>query len=118
MTGFSGIFYSIISWNNGFEKWKGALVCGLICMTSMLYNIFKFGKVWDNAQIFDEPIVMIGDLSIVGFGIAGYLVGVGTKMSNGCTSGHGVCGLPRFAPRSWASVGTFLSLAIIIATFK
>lgn len=87
-------------------------------MASILYNIFKFGKVWDNTQIFDEPIIMVSNLDFVGFGIAGYLVGVGTKMSNGCTSGHGVCGLPRFASRSWAAVCSFLLFAIMIATFK
>lgn len=61
---------------------------------------------------------MIGNLDFVGFGIAGLLTGIGTKMSNGCTSGHGVCGLPRFARRSWVAVGTFLSVAIGVATFK
>lgn len=61
---------------------------------------------------------MIGNLNFVGFAIAGLLVGIGTKMSNGCTSGHGVCGLPRFAPRSWASVAVFLSFAIGIATLR
>lgn len=61
---------------------------------------------------------MIGNLDFVGFAIAGYLVGVGTKLSNGCTSGHGVCGLPRFSKRSWVSVGVFLSLGIALATLK
>lgn len=61
---------------------------------------------------------MVGKLDIVGFGIAGFLTGVGTKMSNGCTSGHGVCGLPRFSIRSWVAVGTFLSVAFGLATLK
>jgi uncharacterized membrane protein YedE/YeeE len=38
----------------------------------------------------------------------GLLVGVGTAMGNGCTSGHGVCGLGRRSPRSLASVLTFM----------
>lgn len=40
--------------------------------------------------------------------IGGLLVGVGTAMGNGCTSGHGVCGLGRRSPRSLASVLTFM----------
>jgi uncharacterized membrane protein YedE/YeeE len=45
--------------------------------------------------------------------VAGLLVGVGTKLSNGCTSGHGVCGIARLSPRSFAAVGTFFIVAII-----
>ena len=44
----------------------------------------------------------------VQMGIGGLLVGVGTAMGNGCTSGHGVCGLARRSPRSLASVLTFM----------
>ncbi len=40
--------------------------------------------------------------------IAGLLVGVGTRLANGCTSGHGVCGLSRLSPRSLAAVATFM----------
>ena len=40
---------------------------------------------------------------------AGFLVGFGTRMGNGCTSGHGVCGLGRFSKRSLAAVLTFMA---------
>lgn len=40
--------------------------------------------------------------------VAGLLVGVGVRMGNGCTSGHGVCGLSRFSPRSLANVLAFM----------
>lgn len=40
--------------------------------------------------------------------VGGFLVGFGTRMGGGCTSGHGVCGLGRFSPRSGAAVVTFL----------
>jgi len=39
---------------------------------------------------------------------AGLLVGFGTRLGNGCTSGHGVCGLSRFSPRSLVSTVTFI----------
>lgn len=48
--------------------------------------------------------------------IGGALVGVGTTLSNGCTSGHGVCGLGRLSVRSFAAVGTFFPVAIITAS--
>lgn len=48
--------------------------------------------------------------------IAGFLVGVGTTLGNGCTSGHGVCGISRGSPRSLVAVGTFmLTGAITVA---
>lgn len=40
--------------------------------------------------------------------LAGLLVGVGTALGNGCTSGHGVCGLARLSPRSLVAVVTFM----------
>ena len=45
-------------------------------------------------------------------------MGFGTKMSNGCTSGHGLCGIPRFSIRSIVAVITFLTTAIGIATLN
>jgi uncharacterized membrane protein YedE/YeeE len=47
---------------------------------------------------------------------AGLLVGFGTRMGNGCTSGHGVCGLTRLSPRSAVAVGTFMATGAITAT--
>ena len=40
---------------------------------------------------------------------AGLLVGVGTRLANGCTSGHGVCGIVRLSPRSIAATATFMA---------
>ncbi|MFD6318678.1 YeeE/YedE family protein [Methylorubrum thiocyanatum] len=45
--------------------------------------------------------------------IAGLLVGYGTRLGSGCTSGHGVCGLARLSPRSFAAVATFMATAMI-----
>ncbi|PZD71136.1 hypothetical protein C1752_07864 [Acaryochloris thomasi RCC1774] len=44
--------------------------------------------------------------------VGGFLVGFGTRMGNGCTSGHGVCGLGRLSTRSLAAVLTFMGFAI------
>ena len=45
--------------------------------------------------------------------ISGLLVGIGTRMGGGCTSGHGVCGLGRRSPRSVTATLTFMSLGIV-----
>ena len=44
---------------------------------------------------------------------AGLLVGFGTRLANGCTSGHGVCGLPRFSIRSIAATAIFMATAML-----
>ena len=58
------------------------------------------------------------DLNIIGWIIGGILVGVGTKLGNGCTSGHGICGLPRLSIRSWIAVPTFMGFGIAMSTFR
>jgi uncharacterized membrane protein YedE/YeeE len=45
--------------------------------------------------------------------VAGLLVGFGTRLGNGCTSGHGVCGLARLSPRSLAATGTFMTAGFV-----
>lgn len=54
--------------------------------------------------------------NLAGMAIAGLLVGVGTALGSGCTSGHGVCGLARLSLRSLASVVTFVAAAIVTTT--
>ncbi|WP_378949077.1 YeeE/YedE family protein [Paracoccus sp. R86501] len=51
--------------------------------------------------------------NLPGMGIAGLLVGVGTALGSGCTSGHGVCGLARLSGRSLAAVATFMTAGIV-----
>ncbi len=50
--------------------------------------------------------------------LAGLLVGFGTRLANGCTSGHGICGLGRLSPRSLAATGAFMlagMLTVLVA---
>jgi uncharacterized membrane protein YedE/YeeE len=54
-----------------------------------------------------------GDFSRPGLLVAGLLVGFGTRMGNGCTSGHGVCGLGRLSLRSLAAVLVFMATAML-----
>ena len=45
---------------------------------------------------------------------AGVLVGFGTRLGNGCTSGHGVCGIARLSPRSLAATMVFVATAVVV----
>ncbi|MBL8714627.1 MAG: YeeE/YedE family protein [Myxococcales bacterium] len=50
--------------------------------------------------------------------VAGLLVGVGTTLANGCTSGHGVCGLGRRSARSLVAVLVFMAVAMVTASLR
>jgi len=56
------------------------------------------------------PVIGLTPVALV---IAGLLVGVGTRVGRGCTSGHGICGLSRLSVRSFAAVGTFMATAMV-----
>jgi uncharacterized protein len=58
-----------------------------------------------------QPTLMRGGVATLI--AAGLLVGFGTRMANGCTSGHGVCGLPRLSIRSIAATGIFMATAML-----
>jgi uncharacterized protein len=55
-------------------------------------------------------------MSIFGYLITGTLIGFGARLGSGCTSGHGICGLPRFSRRSLAAVCTFMGVGMATAT--
>jgi uncharacterized protein len=50
--------------------------------------------------------------------IGGALVGYGTRLGSGCTSGHGVCGISRLSPRSFAATLTFVGFAMLTVTLS
>ena len=56
------------------------------------------------------PTVDIGWGSII---VGGLLVGMGTKIGSGCTSGHGVCGMGRLSVRSFVAVVVFMSVGVM-----
>ena len=63
------------------------------------------------------PQLVVMDLPRSGGALvaAGLLVGVGTRMGNGCTSGHGVCGISRRSPRSLTATVTFIATGMVMA---
>jgi uncharacterized membrane protein YedE/YeeE len=119
--GWSGIFFSMISFDKSSIYWKLATFSGLITSSTIFYFIFGFNPIISgtNVYAFDSPPdTMIANLTLIGFGVAGYLVGIGTKLANGCTSGHGVCGIPRFSSRSLVAVCTFMVTGMATASAR
>ena len=57
-------------------------------------------------------------LALTPLAAAGFLVGLGTRMGNGCTSGHGICGLARLSPRSLVAVLTFIAVAGLVVFLR
>jgi uncharacterized membrane protein YedE/YeeE len=65
-------------------------------------------------QLFSKEVVSINITnSIYLLGIAGLLVGLGTSIGSGCTSGHGICGISRFSLRSIIATATFMIVGIL-----
>ena len=64
---------------------------------------------WRLVAALPDTTVDVGWLGLVA---AGLLVGVGVRLGNGCTSGHGVCGLSRFSLRSLANVLAFMGAGV------
>ncbi|MCM2309816.1 MAG: YeeE/YedE family protein [Steroidobacteraceae bacterium] len=100
VAGVSGILNGVLFPNAGDVSWRAMFLLGLI-VAAGLYMALVPGA----------PLPRT-DYSRVALVVAGLLVGFGTRMGNGCTSGHGVCGLGRFSMRSLAAVLTFMATAI------
>ena len=65
------------------------------------------------SSVYDDKENGLASLSWAAFLIGGFFVGFGTKLGNGCTSGHGICGLARFSMRSLLSVCTFMVMGAL-----
>ncbi|GAA5965160.1 hypothetical protein JCM21900_004623 [Sporobolomyces salmonicolor] len=65
--------------------------------------------------VFFEPPLAVGQVGWVRAALAGLAVGAGTKLANGCTSGHMLIGLARFSKRSIVATVTFFSCALLTA---
>ena len=103
VAGISGILEKVLPPQSEDARWRMAF------LISMIVTGIAFSPVLPEAYTtIDRPIFLVI--------LAGLLVGYGTRLSNGCTSGHGVCGMARFSKRSFAAVGMFLMTGIITAT--
>lgn len=98
--GISGIAANIISGQSYSRKYSISFVCGLFSAGWTAFTLIP-------GALADSPVT---DLKILA--LAGLLVGIGTRLGNGCTSGHGVCGLSRFSKRSLFATIAFMASAI------
>lgn len=101
ITGISGIFGGLVVPQRGEVAWRVTFVAGLVS-GGLILRVFY-------PQAF--PVQL--DSSMVLVVMAGLLVGFGTRMGSGCTSGHGICGLARFSQRSFVSVFTFIATGAV-----
>lgn len=100
IAGISGIAGGVLFPVRGDIAWRAAFLVGLIGVAG-LYMHFVPGAFVPRME-FPRWALLAG----------GLLVGFGTRMGNGCTSGHGVCGLGRLSPRSLVAVATFMLTAM------
>lgn len=97
-------------------KWKVCLLFGMLVVTFLPF-ITGATHIGEYA-IFDSYDQFREGIGIYGLAFGAFLVGVGTKMGNGCTSGHAVCGVPRKSKRSIVATILFMVSAMAIATLR
>lgn len=68
------------------------------------------------ASVFAPQLVAASPRPVAWLAAAGLLVGFGTRLGNGCTSGHGVCGVSRLAPRSIVATCVFVGFGMLTVT--
>ena len=102
IAGISGIFHRAAEGSR--EAWRWAFLLGLIVSGLAMRAFFPSDDTASNPNI-------TGYFTAI---IAGLLVGFGTRVGSGCTSGHGICGLARLSPRSLLAVLVFLASGIIV----
>jgi uncharacterized protein len=104
VAGVSGIVGGILRPERGEVAWRLAFLAGLLAGGLLL--------AWRlPASIVPRPTGVPSVLVVV----AGLLVGFGTQLGSGCTSGHGVCGVSRLSLRSIAAVVTFMMTGVLAA---
>lgn len=102
--GVSGITSKLLAKPDQDFLWRLAFVFGLV-VGGFLYQL-KF------------PVVAVIKANVWTLIIAGLLVGFGTVLGNGCTSGHGICGMARFSKRSIAATLSFMAAGILTVAIK
>jgi len=101
IAGIAGIFGDLVDLAGGDRVWRFAFVLGLVAAPLVLSAA---------GHALRAP-AMPGWIVVV---VAGLLVGFGTRLGNGCTSGHGICGIARLSPRSMAATVTFMAAAMLV----
>ena len=100
IAGISGILGGLLSGGTDDKAWRIAFVVGLIAAPLI------FAAMGRSLAMPDMPA------SWLMVAVAGLLVGFGTRLGSGCTSGHGVCGIARLSPRSVVATAIFMAAAV------
>jgi uncharacterized membrane protein YedE/YeeE len=100
VAGISGIAAGLFA-RDGEARWRLAFVAGLVGGGALMHLV--------RPTAFGLPHGGTATLLV-----GGVLVGVGTRLANGCTSGHGLCGTSRLAPRSLVATAVFFAVGIAI----
>lgn len=96
IAGISGIIGGLLRMQRGDMSWRIAFIAGLI-LSPVIWQLF---------HALPEIRVETSTAMLI---LAGLLVGYGTRLGSGCTSGHGVCGVSRGSPRSIVATLTFMA---------
>ena len=102
VAGISGIAGRVLSSDPSERDWRSVFLIGLVFGGALMLVIAP-------AQ-FSTATSSPSALRLI---LAGLLVGFGTRLSCGCTSGHGVCGISRFSPRSLIATLTFIGAGVL-----
>lgn len=101
IAGVSGIVGGLLRPHSGSYAWRVSFVLGLVSAPLLL--TWLRGDSGVGAPVVSLPMMLV----------AGLLVGFGTGLGSGCTSGHGICGVARWSPRSLAATVVFMALGIV-----
>jgi len=101
-TGISGIYYNVISVNKSGFLWRFLFIMGLI-IGPVILSFFPYTDLGFEMPNTNPLVVIVG----------GLLVGYGTQLGSGCTSGHGVCGIGRLSIRSIVGTCVFVGAGVV-----
>ncbi len=101
IAGVTGVARGVLTPKQNDTLWRVVFLLGLVVGPFVFQAVS--GETIASTITSSTPILVIG----------GLLVGFGTSMGNGCTSGHGICGLGRISKRSMAATGAFMATAIV-----
>lgn len=102
VAGVSGILGGILVPVRGDRLWRWMFMLGMVSVGAL---VAVFAPQYISPSPSPLPVVVA----------AGLLVGIGTRLGTGCTSGHGVCGVSRLSPRSLAATAMFMATGMVTA---
>jgi uncharacterized membrane protein YedE/YeeE len=102
IAGISGILNGLLYPQPSDSSWRLLFLIGLISGSGIYISLFPNDLINAHTNL---PVALVA--------LGGFLVGFGTRMGGGCTSGHGVCGLGRLSIRGFVATVTFLITGIV-----